>query len=124
MLPGPLSNHPERKRQAMSETVIDRLREMFGIEATDPEAVFAAVEAYDRRNLRIMHAQDAELARLRADPFADVLILLRDLSGDVLALLHELEDRERLAFGQPLPETSDVIQRFAAAVALPEETPQ
>jgi hypothetical protein len=32
--------------------VLDRLREMFGIEATDVEGVFDALERYDRANLR------------------------------------------------------------------------
>ena len=48
------------------DRTLDRLREMFGIEATDLDAVCAGIEAYDRRNLRIIYEQDAELRRLRA----------------------------------------------------------
>lgn len=48
------------------DRTLDRLREMFGIEATDPDAVYTGIEAYDRHNLRIIYEQDAELRRLRA----------------------------------------------------------
>lgn len=43
------------------DRVLDRLREMFGIEATDVNAVFDALERYDRANLRTISKQHADL---------------------------------------------------------------
>lgn len=52
----------------MTEPTLDRLRKMFGVYETEPDLVFAAIEGYDRHNLRIIAHLQAENERLRAEP--------------------------------------------------------
>lgn len=95
----------------MSEAkIIDRLREMFGIEATDTDAVFDALDRYDIANHRVIERLQSELDEARAE--RDAAIAAKERAEADADRLREIE---RCARG--LVRTSDAARIHDAVVA-------